>query len=773
MCATGAALFPAARAQAVSPATAPSPVAFGAHPSAAFLSKFHTGQTDAKLHAKSPEESRWLDEGERYSVLEPAQGNQDASDLVAYDTATGRRSVLVSARQLTPAGAAKPLSLNDYTWSADKQHLLVFTNSERVWRENTRGDYWVLDLATGKLTQLDPAAKPSTLMFAKFSPDARSVAFVRENNIYVEDLATGQVRALTTDGSPDVINGTSDWVNEEELDIRDAFRWSPDSQSIAYWQFNQSGVGDYTLINDTKALYPTTFHYKYPLVGTTNSAVRAGIVAAQGGATVWVQLPGDPRGNYIPGLDWAANSGQLLVESINRLQNDEHLYLADPHTGAVHSMFEDKDAAFLDVEAETRFANRYNWLSRGHADAVSTQPDLLWMSERDGWRHAYRLSATGAPPKLLTNFAADIISPVSVDQQHGFFYFTASPDDPIRAYLFRSRLDGTGTPERVTPAADTGTNSYDVSPNGKWAIHSFSSATTPPRYDLVELPTHRVVRTLEANAGLAERARALTGAVSEQFSETPVSGGVHLSTSITLPPGFDPSKKYPVLVEVYGEPAGAIVKDRWDGSLRKLIAGEGYVEVSFDNQGTPAPRGRAWRKAGYGSIGVLSTQQQAEGIRELAREHPYIDTTRMAIWGWSGGGTNTLNMMFRNPGLFSTGISVASVPDQTRYDTIYQERYMGLPKDNAKGYHDGSAINFAGGLAGNLLIVHGSGDDNVHYQGAELLENKLIELGKPFDFMDYPNRTHGIYEGPGTSTHVYTLIVRYLEDHVPSGPRPQ
>jgi dipeptidyl-peptidase-4 len=238
------------------------------------------------------------------------------------------------------------------------------------------------------------------------------------------------------------------------------------------------------------------------------------------------------------------------------------------------------------------------------------------------------------------------------------------------------------------------------------------------------------------------------------------------------PPDFDPAKKYPVLVHVYGEPAATTVRDSWGGGtglFHDAIAQQGYLVISFDNQGTPAPKGRAWRKCVYGAVGVLSSEQQVEAIHELARARNYIDTTRMAIWGWSGGGSNTLNVMLRYPGVFSTGIAVAPVADESHYDTIYQERYMGLPADNKQGYHDGSPINFAAGLSGHLLVVHGSGDDNVHFQGTELLINKLVELDKPFDLMVYPNRTHGISEGKGTSLHVFSLVARYLEEHVPSG----
>jgi dipeptidyl-peptidase 4 len=263
----------------------------------------------------------------------------------------------------------------------------------------------------------------------------------------------------------------------------------------------------------------------------------------------------------------------------------------------------------------------------------------------------------------------------------------------------------------------------------------------------------------------------VVSATPSEFLRVPVANHVTLDGWMIKPKDFDPAKKYPVLVYVYGEPAATTVNDRWSNQRLYFaaIANEGYIVVSFDNQGTPAPKGREWRKAVYGSVGVLSAAQQADAIRELGKEHSYIDMTRLAIWGHSGGGSNTLNLMFRSNGLFKAGIALAPVADESHYDTIYQERYMGLPQENVQGYHNGSPINFAEGLQGHLLVMHGSGDDNVHYQGTELLLNRLVELGKQFDFMEYPNRTHGINEGKGTSLHLYTTLVRYLEEHVPAG----
>jgi dipeptidyl-peptidase 4 len=716
----------------------------------------------------------WLNDGDEYTILEPAANGAKGMDIVAYETASGKRSVLVAAANLVPPGQTEPLAIQDYSWSPDKKKLLVYTNSKKVWRANTRGDYWVLDVTTGdsasgKLTKLGGDAPESSLMFATISPDSSRVAYVRGNNLYVEELATGKIVQLTTDGSADIINGTSDWVSEEELKLRNCFRWSPDSQSIAYWQFNQSGVGEYTLINDTGTEYPATVKYKYPQPGTTNSAVRAGVVPAQGGPTTWIKLSGDPRNHYIAQIEWAGNSSEVMIEYLNRLQNTNQLMLADARTGEARLFFKDTDKAWVDDSP-------LDWIASGSS---SKSADLLWLSERDGWRHAFRIDRATGQPRLITNFQADLMAKLAVDSDGGWLYFMASPDDPVRLYLYRSRLDGQGAPQRVTPEDQPGFHGYDIAPNGKWAVHRYSTFNRPNRIEIVHLPEHKFVRTLVDNEDLARKVQPLvgTGIASEgksdtEFFQVPVANGIKLNGYMIRPPDFDPKKKYPVLVNVYGEPAATTVRDGWGGSGRlfhALIAQQGYLVVSFDNEGTPAPKGSEWRRCVYGAVGVLSSAQQTQAIQELARERNYIDTSRMAIWGWSGGGSNTLNVMFRYPGVFSTGIAVAPVADESHYDSIYQERYMGLPQDNKQGYHDGSPINFAQGLTGHLLVVHGSGDDNVHFQGTELLINKLVELEKPFDFMDYPNRTHSISEGPGTSFHVYSLIARYLEDHVPPG----
>lgn len=700
--------------------------------------------------------ARWLPDGTAYSTVErTADGG---SDIVRYEAASGARSVLVAATRLVPPGQKAGLTIADYQWSADGGKLLVFTNTRKVWRQHTRGDYWVLDLASGRLAQVGATAPEASLMFAKFSPDATRVAYVRANDLWVERLSDGRVTRLTSSGSDTIINGTSDWVYEEELDVRDGFRWSPDGRRIAYWQFDTSGVGIFTLLNNTDSVYPVATRIPYPKPGTVNSSVRIGVVAADGGDTTWMQTPGDPRDSYLARLEWQGD-GALAIQQLNRLQNQQDLLRADPASGRVSRVFRDRSETWVDVVDSVR------WTDQGKA--------FFWTSERDGWRHVYKATADGTATTLVTAFDADIMQLVGTDATDAWVYVIASPDDPTSRYLYRARSDGTGAPERVTPAGQPGTHSYRLAPGGRMAFHTWSRFDVPPVTDVVELPSHRVLRPLTDTTALQ---KALAAVITRpvEFFTVPGDGGVPLDGWMLKPADFDPTKQYPVITYVYGEPAATTAADQWYGGttlFHRALADAGYVVVSMDNRGTPAPKGAPWRKAVYGAVGDLGSKDQAAAVRALLARHPFLDGTRVGVWGWSGGGTNTLNAMFRFPDVYHVGVAVAPVPDQTLYDTIYQERYMGLPGANAAGYQRGSAIHFAHGLQGNLLIVHGSGDDNVHVQGTEKLVNRLIELGKPFDAMIYPNRSHSISEGPGTTVHVYRTIARYFVDHLAPGGR--
>jgi len=724
---------------------------------------------------------RWLEDGSGYTTLEdseaPAESNEPAScsesqdekpkDIVRYNPETGSREILVPSARLIPEGestvrcpqAEKPLKIEDYSWSEDGKKVLIFTNTKRVWRKNTRGDYWALDMTSWELQKLGGDAEPSTLMFAKFSPDGHRVAYVRERNLYVQNLDDLQITQLTNDGSDTIINGTSDWVYEEEFSLRDGFRWSPDGKRIAYWQFNTEGVRNFYLINYTDSLYPKITAFKYPKVGEKNSACRVGVICSGGGETRWFNVSDDPRNHYIPKMEWAENSKTIVLQHLNRLQNTNEVILGNVHKGTIRKIFTERDEAWVDV------GDHLKWLDNGKR--------FTWLSERDGWRHLYLVSRSGNERTLLTPGEFDVISLLSVDEDGGWVYYIASPDNPTQRYLYRAALDGGGNAERVTPVGQEGTHNYQISPDSKWAIHTYSSINKPPVIDLVRLPEHTRVRVLESNSELHEKVAAIKKRPTE-FFRIDIGGGVLLDGWCIKPPDFESKKQYPLLFYVYGEPAGQTVVDRWGGEeylWHLMVAQQGYMIMSVDNRGTPVPRGRAWRKCIYRQIGILASADQAVATQAIIKRSPYVDPTRIGIWGRSGGGSMSLNAIFRYPDLYHTAMAIAFISNQRFYDTIYQERYMGLPDDNEEGYKNGSPITFAHRLTGNLLIVHGTGDDNCHYQSCEALINELIKHNKHFTMMAYPNRTHSIKEPEFTERHLYELLTRYLNENLSPGPK--
>jgi dipeptidyl-peptidase-4 len=718
------------------------------------------------FRAKEFGPAQWISGGV-YTTVEPRAGGS-GTDIVRYDAATGARTIFVPAARLIPPGDSAPMTIEDYTVSPDGRHVLVFTNSRRVWRQRTRGDFWLVDPQTWALRKLGgPDAPPSSVMFAKFSPDGQHVAYVREHNVYAEDLATPRITQLTSDGSRTVINGTFDWVYEEELNLRDGFRWSPDGSQIAYWQLDAAGVRDFDLIDDTDSLYSFVKPVQYPTAGQVNSASRVGIVSAAGGPTKWLDVPGNPRNNYIARMDWAGNSSAVVLEHLNRLQDTLGLMIGDARTGALRTIDTEHDSAWVDVIDDLR------WLRGGTR--------FLWVSERDGWRHAYSIARDGSDVRLLTPGSFDLAEPDSpsqgtpfiqaVDEAGGWFYYTASPDNATQLYLFRARLDGKGRPERVTPAGASGFHRYRISPDAHWAFHTYSTFGTPPTTELVHLPDHKVVRTLEDNAALKARVAALKQQPVE-FFRAGIGDGVSLDGWLMRPVDFDSTRKYPVLFYVYGGPWAQTVLDSWGGGRylwHLMLAQRGYIVASLDSRGTSAPKGRAWRKVVYGRVGVVESADQAAGAR-VVLQRTYADATRVGVWGWSNGGSMTLSLLFRSPEIYGTGMAVSPVTDWHLYDSIYTERFMGLPDGNPAGYQAASLLPLASHLRGNLLLMHGAGDDNVHFQNSEELINALVAADKPFRMMAYPNRTHCICEGSGTTRHVYGLLTDYLEEKIPAGP---
>ena len=512
------------------------------------------------------------------------------------------------------------------------------------------------------------------------------------------------------------------------------------------------------MMKNTGGVYSEPIPLQYPKVGTTNSAVRVGVVDIESAETIWVKLQGDPRQNYVPQMDWAASSEQLIIQYVNRLQNRYQVLLANAADGSVQHIFTDNDDAWIDANEDVK------WLAEGEY--------FTWLSERDGWRHLYIVSRDGKDVRLVTPGDFDIIKVDHIDTANGWVYYTASPDDNAARYLFRSPLTGDPAVERLTPKSESGWHEYDVATNSEWAFHTFSTLNKPPVVDIVSLPEHISQRTVVDNDTVEERLQAMPQ-VKTEFFNVDIGDDVELDGWMLKPPDFDPGKKYPLLMFVYGEPASQTVIQRWRSGRGNrhlwhwMLAQQGYIVASVDNRGTPAPRGRAWRKSVYGQIGILGPDDQARAVKALLAERPYLDAARVGSWGWSGGGQSTLHAMFRYPDIYRTGIAIAFVSDQRLYDTIYQERYMGLPDDNAEGFEQGSPITHADGLEGNLLLIHGTADDNVHYQSAEQLVDRLIELNKTFTFMMYPDHSHSINEKPNTPRHMFTLMTDFLHEHLP------
>ena len=693
---------------------------------------------------------RWMKDNTGYSALE-TNASVGGKNIVRYDAVTGGKEILVDAKQLINAGAKVPLNIDNYEWSDDNTKLIVFTNTQKVWRYNTKGDYWVLDLKSGVLFQLGKKLPPATLMFAKFSPDAKQVAYVCDLNIFVEDIYTHKITQLTFDGGNNIINGTFDWVYEEELDCRDGFRWSPDSKHIAYWQSDTKGVGTFYLINNVDSNYSKPIPLPYPKVGTTLSAVKLGVVATIGGKTKWFSIPGDSRNNYLARMDFIPNSQEVMIQQLNRAQNKNSVWTGNINTLQLKNILTDTDAAFLDIH------DNIKWLEN--------EKYFTWTSERDGWLHLYKVSRDGKQMDLITKGDFDVVNINCIDPVGGYVYYIASPGDFIHRYLYKSKLDGTGSAQQISPADRVGHHSYQMSGDGKWAVHTFQNSTTPPVISLISLPDHKTQRALEDNGVLKNKFASL-GLNKKEFIKVDI-GEVVLDAYMMKPPGFDPSKKYPLLFYVYGEPAGTTVQDNWDGDLwQTYLAQEGFVVMSIDNRGTRTPRGNAWRKSIYKQIGILASADQNKAALQILKTFPFLDSNRVGIWGWSGGGQMTLNCLFRYPETYKTGLAVAFVSDQKLYDATYQERYMGLLGNNVKGYHDGSPLYYAANLKGKLMIIHGTGDDNVHYQNFEMLVNELIRNNKQFDMMSYPMRSHGINERENTSLQLRKTMERFWKNNL-------
>ncbi len=708
-----------------------------------------------KVNAQPPHGLHWSVDGNSYY-------ENTADGIVKYQMPSFTQTVVATTQQLTPKDSSHALKVRNFFFSNDGKKILIYTNSKKVWRYDTRGDYWVLNTVDSSLKQIGKSLPASSLMYAKFSPDGNSVAYVSKHNLYVEDLNSGNIKQLTTDGTDRMINGTFDWVYEEEFDCRDGFRWSPDGKSIAYWKIDATKIPNFLLIDNTDSIYSFVKPVEYPVAGTDPSPCYLYVVNLASGNSTKMDVPGDPQQHYIPRMEWAANSSQLIIEQFNRKQNEIKIMYCDAATGATNEIYTESDKAWVDNKNawdENPFATGWEWVQNGKA--------FLWVSEKDGWRHIYLISRDGKNQTLLTNGDYDIITLKGYDDKSGYVYFMASPDNATQRYLYRVKMDGKSKAERLSPADESGTHDYDLSTNGMYASHDFSNVNRAPVEDWVSLPKHTVIKKEDEGGSRFQMPHV------DMFTIT-TDDGVKMDGWMVKPTNFDSTKKYPVVFYVYTEPAAQTVTDEFGTGYNFLyngsMADDGYIYVSLDGRGTPAPKGAAWRKAIYRQIGRINIHDQAMAAQKIM-QWPFVDTSRIAVWGWSGGGSATLNCILQYPDIYKTGISIAAVDNELTYDDIYQERYMGLPQENREDFVAGSPITYAKNLKGHLLIIHGTGDDNVHYANAEMMINQLIKYNKIFQFMPYPNRTHSISEGEGTFTHLKHLYTSYLQEYCPPGGR--
>jgi len=694
----------------------------------------------------------WTKDGNAYY-------QQTGGEIVTVTLPKSERKTVISRALLTPVNSTSPLAVRSFQWSDDGTKALIYTNTKRVWRQDSRGDYWVADISNNTLTQVGKDKPASSLMFAKFSPNGDKVAYVSGHNIYVEDLTSHVSKALTTDGTSRIINGTFDWVYEEEFNCLDGFRWSPDGKSIAYWQIDARKIRNFLMINNTDSIYSFNVPVEYPKVGQDPSACKIGVVDIESAVTRWLAVPGDHVQHYIPRMEWIPNTNEIILQQLNREQNESKLYVGNMSTGTITEIYKETDKAWIDA------TDSWIW--------INSNKEFIWESEKDGWRHLYRISKDGKKQTLITNGAYDIMSINYTDEKNNLIYFAASPENATQKYLYKTRLDGKGKLERVTPSVFPGTHTYSISPGGLYAFHSYNSSVVSP---ISEWMNFKTLTPLTMDGSITNQlARQQPPKNKVEFFKVKTEDGIEMDGWMKKPDDFNPSKKYPVVFYVYGEPASQTAADVYGAGRNSLYAGDmaqdGYIYISMDNRGAPVPKGAAWRKSIYKNIGLINIRDQAMAAKKLLETYSFMDKDRVAVHGWSGGGSTTLNLLFQYPDIFKTGIAVAAVANQLTYDNIYQERYMGTPFPSTEAYVKGSPVTYAKNLTGNLLYIHGTGDDNVHYQNAEMLINELIKYKKVFQMMSYPNRTHGISEGAGTREHLSLIFTKFLKEHCPPGAR--
>ena len=700
------------------------------------------GRNQGVFSPRTVDAVNWMKTGGFYTTL-------DGGKVVKFAITTGTAvETLFDAQQATVLGSSQKITVDGYQLSADEQKMLITTQEEPIYRRSSKAAYYVYDLGTKQLVALSKGGKQQ---YAVFSPDGKRVAFMRENNLFVVDLGTRKETRLTTDGKQNaIINGGADWVYEEEFSMARAFEWSPDSKRLAWIRFDERRVPEYDM-QLWGNLYPIEYRFKYPKAGEANSIVTVWLANVLTGKKVQAQT-GTETDGYLPRIQWTKNADLLSIRRMNRLQNKLDLLHVNATTGQAATILTETSTTYVDLE----FTDDLTYLNDGNS--------FLWSSERSGYKHLYRYDMAGKLIQPITSGNFEVATVSGVDEKTGTIFFISTEASPLDRQLYRIGLDGKNK-QRLT--GEAGTYTANFSPDFAYYLLYHTAANAPVTVRLRNTQTSKDQRVLESNDALKTRLKTYALAP-KQFFQTKAADGTPVNGWMIRPVNFDSTgaKKYPVLMFVYGGPGSQTVKNEWDSRdffWYQTLAQKGYIIVSVDGRGTGA-RGAAFRTATYAQLGKLETDDQIAAARYL-KTRPFVDPARVGIWGWSYGGYMSALCMTLGADVFKAGISVAPVTNWRFYDTIYTERYLKRPQENASGYDDNSPVTHAAKLSGPYLLIHGTGDDNVHFQNSIAFEDALITAGKQFQSFYYPNRNHGIYGG-NTRLHLYQMMTTFIEKNL-------
>ncbi len=695
-----------------------------------------------KFYPKTVHGIHSLNNGDQFAMIKNGS-------LVVYDYKTGDSvGVLLKKDALVPEGEEKPVRLSSYKMSQDGKKFLIPTETEAIYRHSKKSVFYVYDTETQKMIRLSDGKQ----RLATFNPAGDKVAFVRKNNIFIKDLKTGDEKQITFDGEKNkIINGTCDWVYEEEFGFTKAFFWSADGRHIAYYRFDESRVKEYTLTY-YGTLYPKLYTYKYPKAGEDNSIVNIYVYDLEKGKSVKMNT-GENTDVYIPRIKWTANPDVLAIEHLNRLQNHLEILLADAATGETKVLYTEDNPYYIDITDDLTF--------------LPENKGFLITSEKDGYNHIYYYGMNGKLKKQLTSGEWDVTKIYGFDAAKGNIYYQSGESSPINRDIYVVNLKG----KRKKLSTRVGTNEANFSSNYKYYINTFSDANTPP-YVTMNNNKGKELRILEDNKAFIalmdqyDLSKKTFSAFTDSVITLPDGKQVSLNTWQILPPDFDSTKEYPVLLYIYGGPGAQTVTNAWGWSNYfwfQMLAQNGFIIVSVDNRGTGA-RGQEFKKMTYLQLGKYENIDHIAFARYLGKL-PYVDKDRIGVFGWSYGGFMASLDITKGADYFNTAIAVAPVTNWRYYDNIYTERFMRKPQDNPDGYDNNSPINHVDKLKGNYLLVHGSADDNVHFQNSMDMITALVNANKQFKFFTYPNKNHGIYGG-NTRYHLYKMMTDFLYEHL-------